>query len=437
MKKLTSYAIPAALLVLPFLFTLPAAAQEQERTVTLQDAVDLALKASPTMAQRQGTVQTSESAERTSGLGAWLPSLSFSSGGSLSSTNRFNPQTNTSVSGSADSYNARLSTSVDLFTGFRRGAQLNQARANTASAEASLVQQQFQVALTAKQTFFNVLRAEETIRSFEAALESAQQGLRAAEQRLQVGSATRSDSLRAQLAVMQARQSILQAQNSRRAAAYSLGALIGVDGPVFADPSSTSAEPHPLAMSDQELVDMAISTSPAVLTAEMTVRANEAAVTAARADYLPRLSASGGYTWNNDNLAISGGRTSWNTGLSLSYTIFNGFTREDSNERARVNARVSRYQLDDAKRQARSNVRKAIDDLRLAEQQITIAREAVTVAREDLRVQQTRYGLGASTILDQISSQAAVVGAELNLIGARYDYLVARAQLEALIGREL
>jgi outer membrane protein len=436
MKNLTSYAMPAALLVLPFFFSLPAAAQDQERVVTLQDAVDLALKASPTMAQRQGAVSTSESAERTSGLGAWLPSLSFSSGGSLSSTNRFNPQTNTSVSGSADSYNARLSSSMDLFTGFRRGAQMNQARANTASAEASLVQQQFQVALTAKQTFFNVLRAEETIRSFEAALESAQQGLRAAEQRLQVGSATRSDSLRAQLQVMQARQSILSAQNSRRAAAYSLGALIGVDGPVFADPS-TSAEPRPLALSDDELVNMAISASPAVLTAEMTVRANESAVTAARADYLPRLSASAGYTWNNDNLAITGGRTSWNTGLSLSYTIFNGFTREDSNERARVNARVSRYQLDDAKRQARSNVMKAIDDLRLAEQQITIAREAVTVAQEDLRVQQTRYGLGASTILDQISSQAAVVGAQLNLIGARYDYLVARAQLEALVGREL
>ena len=436
MKNLTSYAKPAALLVLPFFFTLPAAAQEQERVVTLQDAVELALRASPTMAQRQGAVTTSESAERTSGLGAWLPSLSFSSGGSLSSTNRFNPQTNTSVSGSADSYNARLSTSMDLFTGFRRGAQLDQARANTASAEASLVQQQFQVALTAKQTFFNVLRAEETIRSFQAALESAQQGLRAAEQRLQVGSATRSDSLRAQLQVMQARQSILSAQNSRRAAAYSLGALVGVDGPVFADPS-TSAEPRPLAMSDEELVQMAISVSPAVLTAEMTVRANDAAITAARADYLPRLSASAGYTWNNDNLAIAGGRTSWNTGLSLSYTIFNGFTREDSNERARVNARVSRYQLDDAKRQARTNVSKAIDDLRLAEQQITIAREAVTVAQEDLRVQQTRYGLGASTILDQITSQAAVVSAELNLIGARYDYLVARAQLEALVGREL
>jgi outer membrane protein len=435
MKFMKSYATPMVLL-LPWALTLPVSAQEQERVVTLQEAVELAIRVNPTMAQREGAVATAESAERTNGLGAWLPSLSFSSGGSLSSTNRFNPATNTSVSGSADSYNARLSTGMDLFTGFRRGAQMDQARANTASAEASLVQQRFQVALTAKQTFFNVLRAEETMRSFQAALDRATQGLRAAEQRLAVGSATRSDSLRAQLEVMQARQSMLSAQNQRRAAAYSLGAQVGFDGPVYAD-ASTTAELRPLAMSDQELIDGAVSASPAVVTAEYSLRANQAAITAAKADYLPRLSASGGYTWNNDNLAISGGRTSWNTGLSLSYTIFNGFSREDANERARVNERVARYQVDDAKRQARANVRRALDDLRLAEQQITIATEAVVVAQEDLRVQQTRYGLGASTILDQIASQASVVSAELNLIGARYDYLVARAQLEALVGRDL
>jgi outer membrane protein TolC len=435
MKVLNRTIMVAAIAALPFA-PRAASAQEPERVITLEEAVQLALRNSPVMVQREGAVATAESAERTTGLGAWLPSLSFSSGASLSSTSRFNPQTNTEVTGSSDSYNARLSSNMDLFTGFRRGAERSQSLANTAAAEASLVQQRFQVALSAKQIFFNVLRAEETIRSFEAALERATQGLRAAEQRLAVGSATRSDSLRAQLETMQARQSLLSAQNQRRASAYALGALVGFDGPVFADPS-TAAEPRPLTLADDELIQLAVSASPAVMTAEASVRANESAITVARAQYMPTLGASAGYTWNNDNLTINGGRTSWSTSLSLSYPLFNGFTREDSNERARVNVRNARATAEDAKRQARANVRSAIDDLRLAEQQIVIAREAVVVAQEDLRVQQTRYSLGASTILDQIASQAAVVGAELNLIGARYDYLVARAQLEALVGREL
>src|SRR5690606_14507493 len=89
----------------------PSAGQAvQEPTVTLDQAVELAQQHSPALAQRLGSVTTSRSAERVQ-VGTWLPNLSFSSGASLSSTERFNPQTNTTVSGSSDSYSAGLSAS--------------------------------------------------------------------------------------------------------------------------------------------------------------------------------------------------------------------------------------------------------------------------------------------------------------------------------------
>ena len=59
------------------------------------------------------------------------------------------------------------------------------------------------------------------------------------------------------------------------------------------------------------------------------------------------------------------------------------------------------------------------------------------VAEEDLRVQQDRYRLGASTILDQIQSQENLVQAETDVVTTRYDYQIARAELEALLGRAL
>lgn len=58
-------------------------------------------------------------------------------------------------------------------------------------------------------------------------------------------------------------------------------------------------------------------------------------------------------------------------------------------------------------------------------------------AEEDLRVQQQRYALGASTLLDLLTSQTTLNQARSDLIAARYDYRVAKAQLEALVGREL
>src|SRR5205807_1224963 len=61
----------------------------------------------------------------------------------------------------------------------------------------------------------------------------------------------------------------------------------------------------------------------------------------------------------------------------------------------------------------------------------------VAAATEDLRVQQERYRVGAATILDLLTSQASLTTAQTNLVQARFDYLIARATLEALVGHDL
>ena len=75
--------------------------------------------------------------------------------------------------------------------------------------------------------------------------------------------------------------------------------------------------------------------------------------------------------------------------------------------------------------------------LRTAQQRIVIQQASVDAAREDLRVQQQRYALGASTLLDVLTSQTTLDAARSALIQARQDVRIARAQLEALIGRDL
>jgi outer membrane protein len=407
----------------------------EELVISLDEAVDRALRNSPLVEQRAGAVRTAASGERTA-FGSFLPNLSLTSGTSLASTERFDPNTATTVTGSNDSYSAGLSASMDLFTAGRRGAQLNQARAQTDAAEAALLEQHFNVALIAKRAFFDVLRTDETLRIAESRVERAQQVLAAAENRVRVGTATRSDELRAQLELNQARQALLQSQTQRRNAAFTLGATVGMDGPVGAR-LDHALEPTPLGVSREAIVDMAIGNAPGVLAAEASLLANEAGVRASRTQYFPTLRVSSGYDWFNQERSFVDGRTSWNVRFSLNYPIFNGFAREDAIERAQVQARVGRVQLEDARRQARANAERAYAALELAEQQIALAEEAVAVSTEDMRVQQERYRLGVSTILEQVTSQISLAEAELNLIAARYDYQLARAELEALLGRNL
>lgn len=434
--KTTIRGVVAPLTAALALLSGPVSSQETPQLrLTLNEAVERALRVSPVVAQSEGAVRTAESAER-SALGAFLPSLSLSTGASRSSTERFNPTTNTTVSGSQDSYSAGLSSSLTLFQAGRRLAERSRTAAQTVSAEAGLIEQRFAVALSAKQTFLTVLRAEETVRVNESRVTRAEESLGAAERRIQVGSATQSDRLRAQLELNQAKQALLTAQADRRNAEFALGRLVGTDGPVAARPLDNT-EPRPLAMSDEQLVQLVTSRSPQVATAEATLRANQASVRVAKTQYFPSITASGGYDWFNQDPQLNGGRLSWSTRLSLSYPLFNQFQREDAVERANVNAINARYTLEDTRRAVRAELQSALSTLRLAEEQIALAQEAVRVANEDLRVQQERYRVGVATMLDQLTSQTAVVEAENNLVAARYDYQIARAQVEALAGREL
>ena len=160
-------------------------------------------------------------------------------------------------------------------------------------------------------------------------------------------------------------------------------------------------------------------------------------VSVARAQYFPGLRISTGYNWFNQDATLNDGRTSWSAGLGLSYPIFNGFQREEAVERARVQQRVAEARLRDDERLARANTQRALEALNFAAERISLTAESVEAANEDLRVQRERYRVGASTMLDVLTSQTALAEAENSLVAARFDYQIARAELESLLGRTL
>jgi outer membrane protein TolC len=59
------------------------------------------------------------------------------------------------------------------------------------------------------------------------------------------------------------------------------------------------------------------------------------------------------------------------------------------------------------------------------------------VAREYYRVQSSRYGVGVATVLDLSTAEQNLTQAEQQLVNARYNYQLARASLETLLGRSL
>ncbi len=409
----------------------PLSAQTQ--TITLEEAVSMALRAHPTVVRARGQVTTAAWGKREA-IGSWLPSISSSSSYSTRPGQEIlDPQTGQIFTPTTSSYSAGLSASLQLFSGFRRFAESKAAGADMRSAEASLVSQEFSVILQTKQTFFNAVAANELVRVAERSIQRAEEQLRISKDKLAAGSAIRSDTLRGRVELGNARLLLLNAETQRATAEANLARLIGVDGPIR--PAADSMMFAPAQLDTAALRLDAVSMSPGVIQADAAADAAAASVSVARAGYFPSISASYSRSWSGQ--ALSELDPSWSARLSMNLPIFNGFTREGGVTRASVSRDAAYAEAEDVRRQINAELTQYLASLAAAEQSIDIAQASLAAAEEELRVQQERYRLGMATIIELLASQISLEQSEVDIVQTRLDYFVAKAQIESLVGREL
>src|SRR5437773_12235473 len=141
------------------------------------------------------------------------------------------------------SYSTGVSSSLELFDGGRRFADLRARRADEDAAEANEITQRFSIALQVKREYANILAARESEAAARAQLEQAQAQLNAASARVRAGAATTSDSLRSVIQVGNAQLALLTAQNNLRVASATLTRLVGTQFLVTAQRADTAQLP--------------------------------------------------------------------------------------------------------------------------------------------------------------------------------------------------
>ena len=424
------------LLLVPSLLAAQAVTDTTPRPIELNEAVRLAQRNSPLTVFARGNTRVTRASVK-SAYFAFLPNLSvfaqsnWRRGRTGGQAGEIITVTNTTYS---DAFNARM----DLFDGGRRYFDIRAAHAANRAAEATDILQEYQVALDVKQQYYNVLAAQEAEEAGRAQLAEAEQQLRVASVRVAAGAASRSDSLRAVVAVGNARLAILDAQNVVQLANASLTRLVATGFPVTAIPEQLTTPSNDSL--DHARLLVLIEDGPLVEQAEADLAAARAAARAERTSYLPTISASYGRSgFGYDRRFGLRDPFDYSTGfsLSLSFPIFDGLQREQRVVRANVAADNAHAIVRDYRLRAQQELTQALGLLRNAGQRVDVQMSSVAATEQDLLFQQQRYALGAATLLEVLTSQSALTTARNALITARFDQRVARARLEALIGRSL
>jgi outer membrane protein TolC len=218
-----------------------------------------------------------------------------------------------------------------------------------------------------------------------------------------------------------------------------LARLVGTNGLVSA--KDDSAFYRVLTPVDSvALQQEAAGRSPQVQSAVASASAARASLTSARSAYWPTVSLGGSTSWNGSTSRGGPVTNLFNqrqVNLSLNWSIFNRFNREQNIAIRESGVDVAEATAADIRRQVQAAMTGQLALLQAAAARIDISRTSVQAAEEDLRVQRERYRVGVATIVDVLTSQEALTQAEVDVVNARFDYLRAKAQIEALIGRSL
>ncbi len=427
-----------ALAIVPTL----AAAQmsgENARPITLDEAVRLAVQNSPTTVIARNAERTSE-ASITASKARFLPNLTASYGATNQGGTQFIGGVPVPISGLPWTYRRSLSSSVTLFDGGANLYNYKLAGANLDAAVASDVSARYGIALNVKQQYFAVLAAREQLAAARRSLEEANQQLAVFVAKMLAGAATRADSLTGALQVGNAQFAMLTAQNLLVNGNAALTRLVASQVTVTATASDTS-DIGAISVDEGSLTKMALE-GPTVRALTASLMASRASHRVATGTYWPSLTASGSYGQNpkaTQGFLFGGGPTSTSTsfGFTFGYTIFNNYQREQTLIIARVSEDNAEANLRDAKFVAQQNLTSYLVNYQTAQQTIALQLLQITAATENLRVSQQKYNLGTALQLEVTTAQATLDNARFQLIQARLNARTAKANIEALIGRDL
>lgn len=422
---------PLALAGAALMGAAPLAAQQGARTITYAEAMSIALQQSSGVRLATNAVTSDEATVRQSRM-AFLPSLSVSTSGSQSYGRGFDTGSGSVITQSTQAINAGVSSSLVVFDGNARRAQLRAAEAGRDASQSDLER--------ARQT------AVYQVASGFTALQSAQEQLRVRREDLTARTAEQaqiqalvnarsrpiSDLYQQQANVAAARAQVVQAERDVELAKTDLVQTLQLDprGTYDFPVASATAVNAPVTLSLDSLVNRALANRPDLEALERQQDAAQEGVRQARASALPQVSVSAGYNTAFNSAADAGlldqfnDRRGGSLSLGVSVPLFDRGQTAAATQRANVAVDNARIALETQRNAAAVEVRRAYLDRQAAQAQLEAAEAQLTAAQRALDASQERYRVGAAALLEVTQARAAQVEAASAVVTARSNLLL-------------
>ena len=395
---------------------------------TLEDALVYAYQNNPALQAQRARLRAVDE-EVPAALAGWRPTVEIAGdiGASYSRTDGMVPNAGSHTTAP---HGVGLTATAPLYQGGRVSAQIDSAenRVNAGRAQLQAVEQS--ILLDTVTAYMDVLRFLSEIELSRSSERVVRRQLQAAMDRLEVGEVTRTDVAQAEARLAQAGAERVAAEGGMMSARAMYQQVTGQV------PSTLSWPPVPMGLpeSEEDALAAANDANPSITAASFIAQAAQADIGAASAALRPQISIVGDLRQRFDNSNLIDQTTDASIRASVRVPLYQGGAANARIRQSKQIAAQRLLELDESRRTVQEQVAQAWRALTSARAQIAAFESQVAAAAVALDgvEQETRVGL--RTTLDVLDAEQEHFKAQINLVRAQREEIVAAYQLKAAIG---
>jgi outer membrane protein len=426
-------------LLLPALlgFSLLSTLSSAQTVLTFDDAVSIALDQNVALRRARNNVEL-QATSVTQARAARLPNFNLNSSTGRNWGLQFDLTTGKLETASSDRFSMGANTSVTLFNGFSTVASIAQARQNLAAQEAGYDRSQQTVVFNVIQNYLQVILDQEQIRIREEDLEAQRSQLERIREFVRVGQRPISDQYTQEVSVANAEAALLTAERAVQLSEARLIQTMQLDplsAYTFTAPSPDAIPLTTRSYVADDLLREAYGQRADLTAQEYAIEAATQGIRVAKAGMLPRLSLSSGISTSYSSFGRNpltgqtaafgsqlGDNRSESVSFAVSIPIFNRYQTRGAVERAQVQLNNANLDLENLQQSIALEVRQAFLDYETAVKRLEVTEKQVTSARQALDVEQARYDVAASTLVELTQARSNFVNASSQRVQAIYQF---------------
>lgn len=289
--------------------------------------------------------------------------------------------------------------------------------------------------------YYQLMLAQDSYEVLQGSYKLAEDNFNVVNAKYQQGAVSEFDKISAEVQMRSIKPNVISAVNAVTLAKLQLKVLMGItaDVDIKTDDNLTNYESMLFANQLKE-EDMSLENNTTMKQFELNMKLLEKNVKSLKTNFMPTLSMSFSYQYQSlYNPNINFFDYTWSNSSSLMFNLSIPLYRASNFTKVK-SAHIQMRQLDwnriDTERKLNMQVVSYRNNMTASSEQVVSNKENVMQAEKAVQIAGKRYEVGKGTVLELNSSQVSLTQAQLTYNQSIYDYLVAKADLDQVLGKQ-